>query len=61
MRSEKEKLERLKFIDFYADGIKKTRNEVWSRQQADFINSLLRSANQDIELFRKTHPEDFKK
>jgi hypothetical protein len=52
---------RREFVKFYADWIKKTKNEVWSKQQADFINSLLRNANQDIELFKKTHPEDFKK
>lgn len=44
---------RLAFVRFWADYVRKTPNSVWSRQQADFINSVLRSANQDAELYNR--------
>ncbi len=50
---ERSLMQDLKFIDQLADYIKKTPNEEWSKQQADFINSVLRTANQDIELYKK--------
>jgi len=31
--------ERLEFIDMYVDWLKKTPNELWSKQHADFINT----------------------
>ncbi len=37
--------ERMKFIEFTVDWMKRTPNKVWSKQHADFINSVLRSAN----------------
>ena len=33
--------ERLDFICYYAKWVKSVPNEVWSRQQAEFINSLM--------------------
>jgi len=36
--------ERLKFIRFYAKWVKTVPNEIWSRQQADFIDSLFDNA-----------------
>ncbi|MBU7048266.1 MAG: hypothetical protein HXS54_17675 [Theionarchaea archaeon] len=36
--------ERLKFIRFYAEWVKKVPNEVWSKQQAELINSFVRNA-----------------
>jgi len=61
LRSKKEKWERLRFIDFIAKYTKSSKNEVWSRQHANFISSLLKTTNQDIELFKRTHPKDFRK
>lgn len=43
----------LEFIKLLVDYIKKTPNKVWSKQQADFINSVLKGANQDKELYLK--------
>ncbi len=31
--------ERLKFIDMYVDWLKKTPNEIWSKQHAEFIDA----------------------
>lgn len=45
--------QRIGFVEFWADYIKKTPNKVWSKQQADFINSVLKGANQDRELYLK--------
>ena len=44
---------RLDFVRFWATYVKNHSNEDWSRQQADFINSVLRTANQDVELYKK--------
>lgn len=43
----------LEFIKILANYIKNTPNKVWSKQQADFINSVLKGANQDKELYLK--------
>ncbi len=51
--SKKERRERLDFVRFWADYIKKTPNEVWSKQQALLINSQLRGARQDPILYMK--------
>ncbi len=32
--------ERLQFLHLYTDWIKKTPNKIWSKQQADFLDSL---------------------
>ena len=45
--------QRMGFVEFWAYYIKKTPNKVWSKQQADFINSVLKGANQDKELYLK--------
>lgn len=36
--------ERIKFIHYYADWVKKVPNEVWSAQQAKLINSFMKNA-----------------
>ncbi len=38
--------ERLKFIELYAEWVKKTPNKVWSAQQNMLINSQIHSAKQ---------------
>jgi len=43
----------LNFIRILVNYIKKTPNKVWSRQQADFINSVMKGANQDKDLYLK--------
>ena len=54
LSKEKNFQSRLEFVRFWADYVKKSPNDVWSRQQADFINSVLRTANKDAELYMKT-------
>ena len=44
---------RIGFVKFWVDYIKRTPNKVWSKQQADFINSVLKGANQDKDLYLK--------
>ena len=41
---EKNFQERLWFLHLYSDWVKSVPNKVWSRQQADFINSLFLNA-----------------
>ncbi len=36
--------ERLKFLRFYCQWVKSVPNEVWSKQQAEFIDSLFDNA-----------------
>lgn len=36
--------ERLKFVRFYSQWVKSVPNEVWSRQQVEFIDSLFENA-----------------
>ncbi|MBI2075875.1 MAG: hypothetical protein HYT72_01335 [Candidatus Aenigmarchaeota archaeon] len=43
----------LEFIDILVEKIKGTSNKEWFRKQADFTNSILRTANQDAELYSK--------
>ena len=45
--------ERLEFVRFWAEYVKKNPNSVWSRQQAVLINSQLRGARQDPALYMK--------
>lgn len=47
------KNDRIGFVEYWADYIKKVPNRVWSKQQVDFINSVLKGANQDKELYLK--------
>ena len=53
LNKEKNFESRLEFIRFWADYMKKNPNKVWSKQQADFINSLLKTANQDVRLYNR--------
>jgi hypothetical protein len=41
---EKNLSQRLEFVRFYAKWVKSVPNEVWSRQQAMLINSMVRNA-----------------
>lgn len=45
--------ERLEFVRFWANYIKTHNNKEWSRQQALLVNSILKSANKDPELYMK--------
>ncbi len=37
--------ERLEFVKYWADYIKKSPNSKWSKEHAKFINSVMRSAD----------------
>ena len=43
----------MKYIEQYVKWLKKTPNAVWSKKQAEFIDSIISNANQDKELYMK--------
>ena len=43
----------LEFIKLLVDYVKKTPNKIWSKQQAKYINSIMRSADVDLETYMK--------
>jgi len=45
--------ERLRFVKRWADYVKCTPNEKWSEQQNILINSVMKSASQDVKLYLK--------
>ena len=45
--------QRLEWVRYWTDYMKKNSNEVWSRQQADLINSVMRSADISPENYMK--------
>ncbi|MCL5100131.1 MAG: hypothetical protein M1158_03390 [Candidatus Marsarchaeota archaeon] len=45
--------ERLRFVKLLADYVRRTPNGKWSKQQNTLINSVLKSASQDISLYLK--------
>lgn len=53
LNKEKNFHSRLEFVRFWANYVREKPNKVWSKQQADFINSLLKTANQDVRLYKK--------
>lgn len=53
LNKEKNFQSRLAFVRFWADYVRSKPNKVWSKQQAEFINSLLKAANQDVELYNR--------
>jgi len=44
---------RLEFVRFWASYVRSTPNSVWSKQQSELINSLLKTANQDVKLYNR--------
>ncbi len=45
--------QRLEWVKYWVDYMKQTPNKVWSKQQADFINSVMRSADVDTDIYLK--------
>lgn len=45
--------ERLKFVRYWAKIVKTTDPKYWSEQQRDLIDAMIKSANQDVELYLK--------
>ena len=54
---EKELRESLKNVDAEVEWVKKTPNEVWSRQQADFLKSYIDAKNKMWRERRKSDPD----
>lgn len=48
---EKNSKERIEFIKFWVGYMKK--NKDWSRQHSEFVNSVLKTADQDPKLYMK--------
>ncbi len=53
MDKEKNNEERIAFVKFWVDYMKRVDNKTWSSQQVNLINSVLTNANQDAELYLK--------
>lgn len=51
--SKRDTKERLNFVRFWADYVKHAPNDVWSKQQNVLINSVMKSASQDVILYLK--------
>ena len=45
--------QRIEWVEYWVGYMKKTTNEVWSKQQADFINSVMKSADVNPETYLK--------
>jgi len=45
--------QRLEWINYWTDYMKRNSNGVWSKQQADFINSVMKSADVNPEIYMK--------
>jgi len=45
--------ERLNFVRYWAKYVKSTDPKIWSKQQKDFIDSVLKTSRQDLELYLK--------
>lgn len=52
--------ERLKFVHFYSHWVKSVPNEVWSKQQAEFIDSLFENAK-NFQLDAKKYLQSIKR
>ena len=42
---ERNRAQRLEFVTWYAQWVKRTPNKVWSRQQREMVDSVLEAAN----------------
>ena len=45
--------QRIEWVEYWVEYMKRTPNKVWSKQQADFINSVMRSADVSVETYMK--------
>ena len=45
--------QRIEWVKYWAERMKEIPNEVWSKQQAEFINSVMRSADVSPEIYMK--------
>lgn len=45
-KKRRNKIERLQFIEWYVEWLKRTPNEIWSKNHADFIDSGILIANE---------------
>ena len=44
---------RLEFVRFWESYVRSNSDKVWSRQHAEFVNSLLKTANQNGKLYNR--------
>ena len=45
--------QRLEWVKYWVDYMKKSPNKVWSKQQSNFINSVMKSADTSPEAYMK--------
>ena len=53
MDKEKNNQERIAFVKFWVNYMKSVDNKTWSSQQVKFINSVLKNADQDLDLYNR--------
>ena len=53
MDKEKNNQERIAFVKFWVNYMKSVDNKTWSSQQVAFINSVLKNADQDLDLYNR--------
>ena len=53
MDKEKNNEERIDFVKFWVNYMKSVDNKTWSSQQVKFIDSVLKSADQDLDLYNR--------
>ncbi len=44
---QRNRAQRLEFVTWYAQWVKRTPNKVWSRQQREMVDSVLEAANRE--------------
>ena len=53
MDKEQNAKERIAFVKYWVNYMKSVDNKTWSSQQVAFINSVLKNADQDVDLYNK--------
>ena len=61
MDKEKNNEERIDFVKFWVNYMKSVDNKTWSSQQVKFIDSVLKNANQDLNLYNRVKKAAIKK
>ena len=53
MDKEKNNEERIAFVKYWVNYMKSVDNKTWSTQQVKFIDSVLKNADQDLDLYNR--------
>ena len=61
MDKEQNAKERIDFVKFWVNYMKSVDNKTWSSQQVKLINSVLKTADQDLDLYNRVKKAAIKK